>query len=836
MKQELNLHEGWKLRHFEPGQGEEQGAFLPDYLDEKWLPAAVPGDVHLDMERAGLIPNPFYADNAEKCRWMEEKEWWYRLRFTVPPEMRGRPAKLVFEGLDCFATIWLNGERLGGHRDMFVGCEFDVTGRLREMNTLAVRLDSPLKAVADKDVTELVASHKERLYARKCQMSYGWDFAPRLVTVGIWRPVRLVFADRVSIEDLFVQTAIEGRRRAKVEVEIALVSYMAKRTKVELRLSLTPVNFTGRALSWPLQVEIEPGETKVVRERLLLEGAKLWDPHTVGYPHLYLLQVEALIRDEMRDECAVRFGIRQVELVRSADDPSDPHRFLFRINGRAVFAKGANWIVPDAIPARVSEKKYRRLLTMAKEANMNMLRVWGGGIPETQTFYNLCDELGIMVWQDFPYTCADYPEDAEFLSLAEYEAEKIVKKRRNHPSLVVWCGSNETLWLNRYGHRILYETLPRVCRRLDPTRPYIVSSPHGGYYPNDSHEGDRHNWDVWHGKQPYQAYAQDEARFISEFGLQATPVLVTLREAIPPEQLTDEAVCRQVVSSEEESAWSYHNAQFDKLVLYAAEFGEIEGVESLVRYSQMAQATAVKYAIEHFRRRKYRCGGCLFWQLNDVWPSISWSAIDYCLRPKMLYYYARKAYAPLLASFKEEGGRVSLWLTSDRQRKTVARLEVRCQTFTGQVLWREEREVEVPADASLKVMDIPLEDITLLDQAEGHLWVRVMTADGEVVENAHFLAEPRELRWPEATLAATWRKEGQSWMVTIGTDNYARVVTLTGLNEEGVYVSDNYFDLPAGGKREVVVRFGETEGKASLGLRIQAWNSSPFTIILGEGR
>jgi len=463
---------------------------------------------------------------------------------------------------------------------------------------------------------------------------------------------------------------------------------------------------------------------------------------------------------------------------------------------------------------------------------MNMLRVWGGGIPETETFYDLCDELGIMVWQDFPYANADYPEDAEFLALARYEGEKIVKARRNHPSLVVWCGSNETLWLNRYGHRILYETLPEVCRRLDPARPYVVSSPHGGSYPNDPREGNRHNWDVWHGAQPYQAYARDEARFVSEFGIQAAPALATLLEAIPPEELSDEAVRRQVASPDAGSVWRFHNAQFEKLVRYAAEFGEIDGVESLIRYSQIAQATAIKYAIEHFRRGKYHCGGCLFWQLNDVWPSVSWSAIDYRLRPKMLHCYARRAYAPLLASFQEDEDQVSLWLTSDQQETITAHVELRCQTLAGEVLWSAQREVEVPADTSFKLMDVPVAGIAVSDWTQAHLWARATTADGQAAENIHFLIKPREMRRPRATLTTAWRREGAAWAVTIRSDRYARVVTLTAPGGQEPAFSDNFFDLPAGEEREVAVRANEAREKAPIELRIRPWNSNLCAVTL----
>ncbi|HIC89592.1 MAG TPA: hypothetical protein EYP04_09355 [Anaerolineae bacterium] len=249
MKQELNPCGHWKLRHFEPGCGEEQRAFSSHFCDTGWLVATVPGDVHLDLERAGMIPDPFYAANAEECRWIEKQEWWYKRQFTVPSELIRQPAKLVFEGLDCFAIIWLNDERLGEHQDMFVSCEFDASGRLREMNTLAARLDSPRRAVADKDVTELTASHKERIYARNCQMGYGWDFAPRLVTVGIWRPVRLLFLDRVAIEDVFVQTEMEDAGAAQVQAEITLSAYLEKPATISLELDLSPANFSGQGLS-----------------------------------------------------------------------------------------------------------------------------------------------------------------------------------------------------------------------------------------------------------------------------------------------------------------------------------------------------------------------------------------------------------------------------------------------------------------------------------------------------------------------------------------------------------------------------------------------------------
>ncbi|HID90899.1 TPA: hypothetical protein EYP44_02960, partial [Candidatus Bathyarchaeota archaeon] len=484
--------------------------------------------------------------------------------------------------------------------------------------------------------------------------------------------------------------------------------------------------------------------------------------------------------------------------------------FNFIINGKRVFARGANWVPADAFPSRVTAERYRKLLEMARRSNMNMLRVWGGGIYESDVFYDLCDRLGIMVWQEFMFACAPYPQNERFLRGVEEEARAVVRRLRNHPSIVIWCGDNEVDWSYTWWgrsdwaqNRINRAVLKNVVEELDPTRPYMPSSPFSpdpAADPNSPDQGDRHNWDVWHGKQPYRAYARDRARFCSEFGMQASPAAETMREVIPPEQW----------SWPPGDSWAHHNLDLQKLSPYMEEFGGAQCVEDFIRLSQLTQATVLKFAIEHFRRSKFACGGCMFWQFNEPWPTVCWSVVDYFGRPKMGYYYVKRAYSNVLVSLKEEGeGRLSLWIVNDGLEGVEGDLIVERRDFAGRRIWSDRRRVRVPPNSVLKAADVRIPEMPLASMRTEYFSARLAKGSQVISENSHFLVRERDLVLPEARLtvrARVDRSDGGDvlYKVEVGSDSYARVVKVD-LGVDAQY-SDNYFDVPANESREILVR------------------------------
>jgi beta-mannosidase len=484
----LSLDGDWQLAHCPDGEG---SIATLDRLE--WIPAQVPGEVHWDLLRAGKIDDPFFDLNHLKMRPLEEHEFWYRRQFHVPPEMSGERVELVFEGLDCFATVWLNGLCVGRSANALVPRVFDVTTAVRpgEENEIVVRLASPLKAVEGKDLTGCAAAMdtKERLWARKSDQCYGWDIALRLVTVGIWRPVTLVAYDRAILRDFFLRTTslAEQGAAAQVVLEVEVEAL----TAAEAGLSVEATAICGDSR---LQLAAPVRDGKAVMEATVVRP-KLWWTWDLGEPHLYALTIVLREGPQELGRRQAHVGLRTIRLLQ--EPPGGRERsFVFELNGVRFFARGLNWTPCDAIYPRAEPWKQQRLVRLARQLNCNMLRVWGGGIYEPDQFYAECDRQGIMLFHDFLYACAIYPQVPEFLELAREEAETAVRRLRNHPSLALWCGDNEVdcaywWWFGEHRdpwteNKITRQVLPEVVARLDGTRPYrpfVVSglADGGGY-------------------------------------------------------------------------------------------------------------------------------------------------------------------------------------------------------------------------------------------------------------------------------------------------------------------------------------------------------------------
>lgn len=813
---QLSLNGEWRLLYFEPGQGLQKGAQAPDFDEREAIPVQVPGDVHTALIRAGLLPDPYYDENPEACGWVEDYEWWYRTRFTVPAEMHGERFDLVLEGLDTLADIYLNGEKVGSSYNMFTPYRFDVTSRLRrgEENLLAICFHSVVLEAEKKDVSRYWAAfYKPRVWVRKAQMNWGWDWGPRFVTVGVWRPAHLEAYSVARVADLFAYTT----QLTEEGAQLRLIAEVERISSDERPLVVSfAVHDHGQ--DWRVSAPVIDGTAETT---LWMESPQLWWTHDLGTPHLYRLEAELLDGARIIHTENRRFGVRTIEVDQSPGRQPETSNFTFVLNGVKLFAKGADWIPADNLIGSIPSERYRKLIQMARDANMNMLRVWGGGIYEVPAFYDTCDELGILVWQDFMFSCAAYPDDDEdFTKEVRREAEVVVKRLRNHPCIALWCGNNENQWIDSmhhwnkpdypfFGERLYSQVLPEVCAALDPSRMYWPGSPYGGDDANSDAEGDKHNWQVWAGMiyprtsreelrvdtspqgVSYRHYAHDMGRFISEFGMHAAPALRTLQRNIPPEQFLYDSEGMLYRIKDPDTA--------RKERLFEAHVWQPKDMQEFVLLSQMVQAEGLKFGIEHYRRRKFECSGALFWQLNDCWPGISWSVTDYYLNPKGAYHTVSRAFARLLYTFQqEEDGSVTLWGVNDMLEPASGELRVRRLRFDGTPLSDEVHRVRVAANSSEQLLKMeaarePEAEFLVVQVKRGHL----------APDNVHFFSEWKHLKMPKATVRAVFTPlgaEGSRWQCDLSSDTYAHFVHLV-FPQDSVQTSDNYVFLLPGETR-----------------------------------
>ncbi|HID62615.1 MAG TPA: hypothetical protein EYP49_07770, partial [Anaerolineae bacterium] len=534
----------------------------------EWLPATVPGNVRADLLALGYISDPFYGLNNEDSQWVDEWDWWYRKALSLQLG-EGERAFLVFEGIDYISAVYLNGVELGRHEGMFSRQVYEITHHLSGQSTESVatvrirgsaalprpRLTAWQRAWNRISGTLLpkFEAFPDRIRTLKCQMGFGWDFAPRLRTMGLWDDVYLVVTRAVFIRDVFVQCEIQGIRDKGRGTELARVKLRLELDADREQAARAQVTVRGKNFADELHFDFDLALSKgpqVKEVELSIENPRLWQPWERGFPHLYEVKVDVYPTGSSvpSDSLVTTFGLRTIELVPNDDAPSGASPWTFVINGQPLFIRGANWVPVDALPGRARREDYAHLLSLAKEAGINMLRVWGGGLREKRAFYELCDELGLPVWQEFPFACVffgHFPRHESFLSLARRECTAIVRQLRNHPSLVLWCGGNE---FSPRRNRKLIETLKAVVAANDGTRPFKEVSPG---------RGDSHNWRVWHGKYHVRHYRQDEAQFASEFGLSSVPDLASLQKFIPAEHLWPPG-----------EFWHYHHAELSKLRRY----------------------------------------------------------------------------------------------------------------------------------------------------------------------------------------------------------------------------------------------------------------------------
>ncbi|MFE0448977.1 glycoside hydrolase family 2 protein [Streptomyces fungicidicus] len=729
MRQVTPLTEGWILRH-------------PDGTGDA-LPASVPGCVHTDLLAAGLIPDPFLGRNETEVAWVGRREWTYETELTAgtgPHEQ----TDLVFDGLDTVAEILLDGRPLGRTRNMHRSYRFDVTGLSGRLTVRFASAYAEAEAVRGRLGERPGAYAEPYQYLRKMACSFGWDWGPTLVTAGIWRPVRL---ERWS-------TARIARVRPLVTVEDGVgqieLTVDVERSRVEAPLTLEASAGGVRARA---RIDGTAGTV-----RLRVPDVRLWWPRGYGEQPLYDVELTLSHGDEALDAWRRRTGFRTVELDTSAD--AHGTGFTLVVNGERLFARGVNWIPDDVFPSRITRERYRHRLEQAAGAGVDLVRVWGGGIYEDEDFYDACDELGLLVWQDFPFACAAYPEEQPLRGEVEAEARENVVRLMPHPSLVLWNGNNENLWGFRdwdweqglagdsWGEGYYLGVLPRVVAELDPTRPYTAGSPWSGswrHHPNDPAHGTHHSWEVWN-RADYADYRRDVPRFVAEFGWQAPPAHATLRRALPGEDPAPYSPGMLHHQKAEDG-----NGKLERGL--ARHFAVPEGDFDRWHYlTQVNQARAVAAGVEHWRSHWPVCAGTVVWQLNDCWPVTSWAAIDGDGREKPLYHELRRLYADRLLTVRADGDGLVVAAVNQSAEDWRGTLRLRRMSVDGAPI----AEAAPALDAggrTVAVVEVPVE---LLPDGPGEFLV----ADADGVRAWHFPAPDREIPYPRPEFEVALAPDG----------------------------------------------------------------------------
>ncbi len=786
---------------------------------DDWLPATVPGGVHTDLLALGMIPDPFVADNELQVTWVAESDWEYRRTFTVDPALLAEEnIVLACDGLDTIADVYLNGAFVGHGENMFRRWEWDVKGLLRPgENELRIVFGSPLRFIAARQAELPLIGGGDipgGPHLRKASCHWGWDWGPKLPPIGVWKDIRLEgFAARLTDvhlrqkhEDGAVTLSAEIKAQAPYDLDD------------EITASLTVTSPAGQQFTAEYKLlYLWAGEPHFADLEVEIADPQLWWPN--GYPSpglpagaaqpLYDVEITLSRGKAVLDRRSYQIGLRTVDLRQEPD--AWGQEFVFYVNGVRLFAKGANWIPADSFPTRVTPEQMETLIKAAADANMNMLRVWGGGFYPDDAFFNLCDRYGILVWQDFMFACGIYPVDADFVETVRVEVQENVRRLRHHASLALWCGNNEMEqgWCDwgwnqpddpvnqrlKAGYdRLFHHLMPEWLALEDPDRPYWPSSasadtPFDGA--NNQVQGDCHYWDVWHKAAPFTAYRDQFPRFMSEFGFQSLPPLPTVASYAGP---ADWNLTSWVMEHHQRSPVG--NALI--IAQMAQTFRMPKDFPSLVYLSLVLQAEGIRYGVEHWRRHRARVSGTLIWQLNDCWPVASWSSIDYFGRWKALHYAARRFYAPLLLSVADEGKTMRVHLTSDLQEPVHVLLRWRLETLDGQALQSGEQLVRAHALADTLAGAYDFSALVTAENQRRVVFVAELWQDGQraawsvtpFVPSKHM-----ELRDPGLAVAA--RVEGQTLCVDVSAQSLARFVELS-IEGMDVVWSDNYFDLPAG--------------------------------------
>lgn len=777
--------------------------------DSVWYPAEVPGTVHTDLVKNHLIEDPFYGTNEGKQQWIGKENWVYQAHFDLDEDIfRKKHIALIFKGLDTYAEVRLNGQTILHADNMFRTWPVEIKKIVRRKgNTMTVLFRSPMgvnKRRVEKLPYTLAADNdrspvKVSVFTRKAPYQFGWDWGPRFVTCGICRPVVLRAWEDVKIVDfqIFQQQVFDS-----LAVMEALTEVFSDTNR---SASLQLYNGENRIARKDVQLQKGPNRIKM---KFYIPHPKLWWSNGLGEAHLYRFSIHLQNQGSLIDKKSTRFGIRTLEIIQKPD--SAGKSFYVKLNGVPVFMKGANYIPQDNFLPRKSTKAYKKLLQDAKRSHMNMIRVWGGGIYERDEFYDLCDQYGLLVWQDFMFACSFYPGDSGFLANVKQEAIQNVKRLRNHPSLALWCGNNEVrvAW-ERWGYQkkyhysksdsskifgdylnLFHNLLPKVVEKFDPGRFYWPSSPNSAPkgWDQEAKSGDMHYWDVWWGRKPFGAYGKHVGRFMSEYGFQSLPAYASIAAFSPDSS--------RYLISPVLRAHNKHPAGYAIINQYMRRnFREPENLKEYILVSQLLQSMGMKIAIEAHRRAMPKCMGSLYWQLNDCWPVVSWSGIDYFGRWKALQYKLQHLFAPVLVSPVFTNNRVEIYLVSDLLKPEKVLLKATLMDFNGKVYWQKKEPVNMEANTSKRISSTEMDSLLrATGKNKVFLHVEIRQKNRLLAENNLFFAKTKDLALPKPQIQYKITKRNGIYEISLSSKVFVKDVFLDWPDDTGVF-SDNYFSL-----------------------------------------
>ena len=779
-----------------------------------WHTVTLPKTAQAALVEQSVITDPWLDRNAKLFEAFEGDTWVYRREFEVERKDSAR-YDLVLEGVSIFGTVWLNGALVGHTRSAHHEHVLDITRFVHRegRNVLVVECSLNLD-YAGRGIDIKEKGYGTRAYVRSCGMSFGWDFAPKLQVAGLWRPVSILCHDPVSVEDVHISTdAVEnGTAKLSIGTKVRFNAPASEPAQVKLSVHETPDGPAVWESTTAIAGEVEHTVAAEIPE------AKLWFPRGYGEAFLYTLKASVSLEDRETDATIQRFGIRTIELKQ--DD-----QFTFCINGVDVFSRGANWVPSDSLTLQTRPEQYRHLLTLAHEAHFNMLRVWGGGIYEPELFYELCDELGIMVWQDFMYACGMYPDDDHaFMQSAEEEARAVVKRLRRHASVVLWCGNNECqeAWvlgdwpkfaLRHMGERLYDNILPDTVSTLSPETPYWPGSPYGGPTTRSRTIGDFHDW---YSLPKWRTYEQNAPRFSSEYGFRAAPERATFETMISEEYRWDE-------HSPQNNVWEYHHGVCGWTNAILPEFGDPKTLDEYIMFTQETQATIMRHAVEVYRRRMFETSGSLIWQYNEPWPAMTFAMVDYYGRPKASYYWVKNAHKPVMVMFRERDGKVAVWAVNDTPTELSGTLSLRRLEHLGARYAEEKFSVTLkPAGATELFAELP-PGFAIGDPTREYLTAE-LACEGHASTRVLHLGDRRnwKLSRPRLRVDVTKQEDG-SVLVEMSTKGYAHFVSLHVADPHAVF-SDNYVDVPPTRNVRAVIR-----GKDIREVVIRAAGAEPVT-------
>ncbi len=799
----LLLNENWKMHKLN---------------DPEYIPATVPGSVYGDLLSAGKIEDPFWKDNEDAALKLMDYDYEYVTSFDCDNSLLSSDEVILhFDGLDTIADITLNGQFLGHAENMHRTWEFSVKSLLKKSdNTLSVIFRSPTKFIQEAYEKAPTRGTEDAMngfvHLRKAHCMFGWDWGAHLPDAGIWRPVSLLGIDTARFDSVeFLQFHENGKVLLKIVPEFNIASELA---------FLPSGLYTTVSITDPLG-NVTDYEKSVID--ITIDNPLLWWPNGYGKQHLYTVSVSLHKNDgTVIDNVTKKIGLRTITMDRTPDKWGE--RFATCVNGVNIFAMGADYIPEDHLLGRVTKETTRTLLEKAVFANFNSIRVWGGGYYPDDWFYDLCDEFGLVVWQDFMFACAVYDLTPEFEQNITLEFIDNLKRIRHHASLGLMCGNNEMeqfvkerVWVSKDSevrdYIIMYERiLPKVMKQFAPQVYYWPASPSsGGSFddPRDENRGDVHYWDVWHGNRPFSEYRKFYFRYLSEFGFQAFPSKKTV------ETFTDDEHDMNIFSYIMERH-QRNGAANGKIMNYMQQtYRYPSSFETVIYASQLLQADAIRYGVEHFRRNRNdsRCMGAVYWQFNDCWPVASWSSVDYCQRLKALHYYAKRFFAPIMISCEEEGminsgqelvrlpfgfnKSIRLCVANESMNDEKITVAWQLRDKSSKILRKEETVVSVPSLTSVWLDKVDLPDVDIYNEYVSYQAIK----NNEVIsEGTVIFSYPKYFRYENPSLTAT--VEGNK--ITVSSSCYAKSVEILNDNED-LILSDNYFDLNGDSKTVEII-------------------------------